>query len=49
MIAHFLSAAHVEYHDPTLGRREQDTRLLVTDGGYAWRIGSRLALDALVG
>jgi hypothetical protein len=47
MIAHLLPAAKVEYHDPALGRREQDTRILVTDRRHAWRIGSRLARYAL--
>jgi hypothetical protein len=48
MIAHLLSVAKVDHHDPTLGRREQDTRILVTDRGHAWRISSRLARDALL-
>lgn len=47
MIAHLLPAAKVEYHDPALGRREQDTRILVTDRRHARCIGSRLARYAL--
>jgi hypothetical protein len=47
MIAHLLPAAKVDYHDPALGRREQDTRILVTNRRDAWCIGSRLASDAL--
>jgi len=48
MIAHLLPAAKVEHHEPALGRRDQDTRILVTDRRHAWRIGSRLARDALL-
>jgi hypothetical protein len=36
MIAHLLPAAKVEYHDPALGRREQNTRILMTDRRHAW-------------
>lgn len=49
MIAHPFSAAKVEHHDPAFGRREQDTWILMTDGGHARRVGPRLALDALLG
>ena len=49
MIAHRLPAAKVEHNEPALGRREQDTRILVTGRRHAWRIGSRLVRDALFG
>ena len=49
MIAHPLSAAKIEHHHTAFGRCEQDTRILMTDGRHARRVGPRLAFDAFLG
>jgi hypothetical protein len=48
MIGKALSRAKVDHHHAALRRREQHTRLLSADRRYAWCIGPRLALGALI-